>query len=99
MEEGKRFLDKALETESNDIAYTYRNYALYYQAKGDTNKAEDYFKKSFDSIKDSVDLLEYHYADFLINNDETNKGMEFLKKAVEKGEPEAIEKMNEIKKN
>ena len=99
LEEGKEFLEKALETENNDIAYTYRNYALYYQAKGEVNKAEEYFKKSFDSIKDSVDLLEYHYADFLIKIGQTEKGLVFLKKAVEKGEPEAINKMNEIKKN
>jgi Tfp pilus assembly protein PilF len=98
LEEGKEWLDKAMETENNDFGYTYRNFALYYQAKGDMNKAEDYFKKSFESITDTVDLLEYHYADFLIKNEETEKGLEFLKKAVEKGEPEAIEKMNEIKK-
>lgn len=99
LEEGKEFIEKALKTENNDIAYTYRNYALYYQAKGELNKAEDYFKKSFDTITDSVDLLEYHYADFLIKNGETEKGLKFLKKAIEKGEPEAIERMNEIKKN
>lgn len=99
LEEGKEFLEKALATENNDVAYTYRNLALYYQAKGEVNKAEDYFKKSFDAITDSVDLLEYHYADFLIKNEETEKGLEFLKKAVDKGEPEAIEKLNEIKKN
>jgi tetratricopeptide (TPR) repeat protein len=99
LEEGKDFLEKALKTINNDIAYTYRNYALYYQAKGELKKAEEYFKKSFDSINDSVDLLEYHYADFLIQNGETEKGLEFLKKAVDKGEPEAIEKLNEINKN
>jgi len=99
LEEGKEFLEKALATENNDVAYTYRNLALYYQAKGEVNKAEDYFKKSFDAITDSVDLLEYHHADFLIKNEETEKGLEFLKKAVDKGEPEAIEKLNEIKKN
>lgn len=99
LEEGKEFLEKALKTENNDIAYTYRNYALYYQAKGELSKAEDYFKKSFESVTDSVDLLEYHYADFLIKNGETEKGLKFLKIAVKKGEPEAIEKQNEIKKN
>jgi tetratricopeptide (TPR) repeat protein len=99
LEEAKEWIDKARETENNDFAYTYRNYALYYQAKEEMNKAEDYFKKSFESITDTVDLLEYHYADFLIKNGETEKGLVFLKKAVEKGEPEAIEKMNEIKKN
>lgn len=99
LEDGREFLEKALKTENNDIAYTYRNFALYYQAKGELNKAEDYFKKSFESITDSVDLLEYHFADFLIKNGETEKGLTFLKKATEKGEPEAIERMNEIKKN
>jgi tetratricopeptide (TPR) repeat protein len=103
LEEGKEWLDKAMETENNDVAYTYRNLALYYQAKGTIKKAEEYFKKSFDSITDTVtdtvDLLEYHYADFLIKNGDTVKGLEYLEKAVEKGEPEAIEKMNEIKKN
>jgi tetratricopeptide (TPR) repeat protein len=99
LEEGRMILEKALQTENNDIAYTNRNFALYYQAKGEMNKAEEYFKKSFDTIADSVDLLEYHYADFLIKNGETEKGLQFLKKAVEKGEPEAIERMNEIKKN
>ena len=88
-----------MKTENNNIAYTYRNFALYYQAKGEVTKAEDYFKKSFESKTDSVDLLEYHYSDFLITNGETEKGLEFLKKAVEKGEPESIERMNEIKKN
>lgn len=99
LEEGKEWLDKAIETENNDFAYTYRNLALYYQAKGELNKAEDLFKKAFESVKYSDELLEYHYADFLIQNGKTDKGLEFLKKAVEKGEPEAIEKMNEIKKN
>jgi tetratricopeptide (TPR) repeat protein len=99
LEEGKEFLEKALKTENNDIAYNYRNYALYYQAKGELNKTEYYFKKSFEFITDPVDLLEYHYADFLIKNGDTEKGLEFLKKAVDKGEPEAIEKLNKIKKN
>ncbi|MBX3238368.1 MAG: tetratricopeptide repeat protein [Chitinophagaceae bacterium] len=99
LEEGKEYLEKAVATEKNDVAYTYRNLALYYQAKGEMNKAEDFYKKAFDSITDSVDLLEYHYADFLIQNGKTDQGLEFLKKAVEKGEPEAIKKMNEIKKN
>lgn len=99
LEEGKEYLKKALETEDNDVAYTFRNFALYYQAKGEMDEAEDFFKKSFESVSDPVDLLEYHYADFLIQCGKTDKGMEYLKKALEKGEPEAIQKMNEIKKN
>ncbi|MDL2308076.1 tetratricopeptide repeat protein [Bacteroidales bacterium OttesenSCG-928-B11] len=96
LEEGKKWIDKALETGNNDIAYTYRNLALYFEAQGDMGKSEDYFKKSFDSATDSVDLLEYHYATFLMKNGEAEKGLEFLKKAVEKGELEAIKKMDEI---
>lgn len=97
LEEGKKWLDKAMKSGNNHISYTYRNLAIYYQVKGDWNMAEDYFRKSFESISDSVELLEYHYADFLFQVGEKDKALGFLKKAVEKGEPEAIEKMNEIK--
>lgn len=97
LEDGKEWLEKAMETKTNDIAYTYRNWALYYQARGELSKAEDFFKKSFDSITGSVDFLEYHYAVFLIQIGKKDDGLEFLKRAIEKGEYEAIEKMNEIK--
>lgn len=99
LEEGKSFLEKALQTENNDPAYTYRNFALYHQAKGEMKKAEEYFRKSFESITQSVDLLEYHYAEFLIMNGDKEKGLEFLKLAAQKGEHEAIEKLNKIEKN
>jgi tetratricopeptide (TPR) repeat protein len=96
LKQGKEWLDKAMESENNNPAYTYRNYALYYQAKGDVNEAQRYFKMSFEATSDSVDLLEFHYADFLIKNAEKETGLEFLRRAVEKGEPEAIRKMKEI---
>lgn len=98
LEEAKHYLEKALETKNNDIAYTNRNLALYYQAKGEMDKASEFFKKSFESLTEPVDLLEYHYSDFLIQNGETEKGLEFLNKAIEKGEPEASEKMEILKK-
>ncbi len=96
LEEGRGFLEKALKTENNDRAYSNRNFALYYQAKGDMNTAAEYFKKSFEVKTNTVDLLEYHFANFLISQGEKEKGMEFLKVAVDKGEPEAIERMNEL---
>jgi len=99
LEEGKQQLEKALKTENNDNAYTYRNLALYYLAKNELKQAESNFKLAFESQTVPVDLLELHYANFLINQGATEKGMEYLKKAVEKGEPEAIKRMNEIKKN
>jgi tetratricopeptide (TPR) repeat protein len=99
IEDGKKQLEQALETENNDNAYTYRNLALYYLAKNKIEKAETNFQLAFESETVPVDLLELHYANFLIKQGETEKGIEYLEKAVEKGEPEAINRMNEIKKN
>ncbi|WP_074405969.1 tetratricopeptide repeat protein [Aquimarina megaterium] len=99
LEEGKQQLEKALETENNDNAYTYRNFALYYFAKNEIDKAESNFQLAFEFETVSVDLLELHYANFLIKQDKIEKGMEYLKKAVKKGEPEAIKRMNGINNN
>lgn len=99
LDEGRAFLEKASQTENNDPAYTNRNFALYHQKKGDMEKAEEYFRKSFETSTNSVDLLEYHYAEFLIMNGDKERGLEFLKIAAQKGEHEAIEKLNEIEKN
>jgi tetratricopeptide (TPR) repeat protein len=97
LEEGNEWLKKALKTETNDVAYSYRNFALYYQAKGDMKKAEDYFEKAFKSLTQPVDLLEYHYADFLLQIGKKEECYKFLKVSVEKGEPEGIEKWNELR--
>ncbi len=99
IEEGKQQLEKALKTENNDNAYTYRNLALYHLAKNELEQAESNFQLAFESKTVPVDLLELHYADFLITQNERKKGIGYLEKAVEKGEPEAIKRMNEIKKN
>ena len=99
LEEAKEWLDKALETENNDVAYTYRNLALYHLGKEELNKTEEYFEKAFEYMTDTVDLLEFHYAEFLFKKGETEKALEFFKIGLNKGEPEAIERMIEIKKN
>ena len=99
LEEGRQQLEKALKTENNDNAYTYRNLALYHLAKNELDQAESNFKLAFESETVPVDLLELHYANFLINQGDIEKGIEYLEKAVEKGEPEAIKRKNEIKKN
>lgn len=99
LEEGRHQLEKAFKTENNDNAYTYRNLALYYLAKNDLEQAESNFQLAFETETVPVDLLELHYANFLFKKDEREKGMEFLKKAVEKGEAEAIKRMKEIKKD
>ena len=96
LEEGRQQLENALKTENNDNAYTYRNLALYHLAKNDLVQAETNFQLAFEAETFPVDLLELHYANFLIKKGEEEKGMEYLRKAVEKGEPEAIKRMNEI---
>jgi Tfp pilus assembly protein PilF len=99
IEKGKQQLEKALQTENNDNAYTYRNLALYHLAKNEIEKAESNFQLAFENETAPVDLLELHYANFLISQGKTEAGMEYLKKAVEKGESEAVKRMKEIKKN
>ncbi|MGD1958108.1 MAG: tetratricopeptide repeat protein [Fulvivirga sp.] len=97
LEEAKQQLDHARSTENNELAYSARNLALYYQAKNETEEAQKNFDLAFESATLPVDLLEFHYAKFLISKGETHKGIEYLEKAVEKGEPEAIALKNELK--
>jgi tetratricopeptide (TPR) repeat protein len=95
-ESGKHYLAMALQTGNNDRAYSYRNFALYHQKRGEMALAEENFRKAFGSISIPVDLLEYFYARFLLETGEKDKGMGYLKMAVDKGEPEAIEFMKKI---
>ncbi len=96
-EEGKKQLESALQTENNDQAYTHRNLALYHIAVNEPEKAETEFQLAFANETIPVDLLELHYANFLISQGHREKGIEYLKKAVGKGEPEAINRIKEIK--
>lgn len=96
LESGKFYLHTALKTESNDAGYSYRNFALYHQKRKEYEQAEEYFQKAFNNIDLPIDLLEYFYAQFLFEVSEQERGMEYLKKAVEKGEPEAIKLMNSL---
>lgn len=97
LETGKFYLHTALQAKNNDQAYSYRNLALYHQMRKEYSLAEENFQKAFNNIVLPVDLLEYFYARFLLEIGEVEKGMEFLNKAVEKGEPEAIELSKQIK--
>lgn len=95
LEEGKAWVDRALQTDNNDHAYSYRNLALYYWSQTNIDLAHQNFKKAFD-LKTPVDLLEFHYAEFLFSQGYRDQGIHFLKMAVEKNEPEAIAKMKEV---
>jgi tetratricopeptide (TPR) repeat protein len=96
LESGKFYLHTALKTDNNDVGYSYRNFALYHQKRKEYGQAEEYFQKAFNNIVLPIDLLEYFYAQFLFEVGEKERGMEYLKKAVEKGEPETIQLMNII---
>lgn len=96
LEEAKHCLEEAIATENNELAYHYRNVAVYYAAKGETEKAEEYFKLAFEEASYPVDLLEFEYANFLFNQEKTDEGMKYLQLAVKKNEPEAIQYFKKI---
>jgi Tfp pilus assembly protein PilF len=96
LEEGKQWLEKALRTENNNDAYSLRNLALYHQAKGEFNLAETYFLKAFQEKEGAVDLLELHFAAFLLNQGRKEEALSYLEQAVAKGEPEAIKQMKKM---
>lgn len=79
-------LEKALSTADNDIAYTYRNFALYHFKKGELEKAEAYFKLFIDSVTIPVDSLELHYSEFLFAQGKEGDGQKYLNMAIEKGD-------------
>ncbi len=97
LEEGKTYLEKALKLDNNDHAYSYRNLGLYHFKRGEYEKAEESFQLAFGSITDTVDLLDFHYAKFLIESDKPTLGMKHLEIAVKIGDPEAIALMNKLK--
>lgn len=96
LEEGKKWLNQALKTENNDQAYSFRNLALYHQQREEMELAEANFLKAFETANPQVDLLEYHYADFLFLQGRTDEGMKYMKLAAEKNELEAIQRMKEL---
>lgn len=99
LEKGKEYIERALETLNNDNAYSYRNLALYHQAKGQMELAERNFKKAFQKMVTPVDLLELHYGEFLLIQGKNKEGFEYIKQAVEKGEPEALKRIKELENN
>jgi tetratricopeptide (TPR) repeat protein len=95
LEEGVSHLGKAMETGNNDIAYTLRNFALYHQRKKEFDLAEEFFRKSFDQ-QTPVDLLEYHYGGFLLEQGDTVNAKAFFLKSAQKKEEEGVSKLREL---
>lgn len=96
LEIGKEYLDRAIKTNNNDNAYSFRNLAVYYQKKGDAELAETFFQKAFD-CHTPVDLLDYFYGKFLIDKGENENGLEHIQVSADLGEREGIELLEELK--
>lgn len=94
-EEGKFYLNKALETGNNDIAYTYRNMALYHQHKKEFHLAEEFYQKAFAQHAD-VDLLEFHYGEFQLELGNLDNARTYLAKSAARREAEGISKLAEL---
>ncbi|MDW3651434.1 MAG: tetratricopeptide repeat protein [Bacteroidia bacterium] len=96
-DKGRACIKEALLSNENDVAYSFRNLALYHLAKGEIEEARGYFELSYENISQPVDLLDFHYAEFLLEVGEREKGMEYLQRSVNKGEPVAIRKMQSLR--
>lgn len=89
------FLKKAQKMDNNDIAYSYRNQALYHQLKNDHQRAEEFFTKSLKQ-NTPVDLLEFHYAEFLLKSGAGGKAKQFFMMSVQKKEERGIARAKQL---
>ncbi len=89
LEEGKRWIEKAIQTKNNDTAYSHRNLALFYLKSKDYKLSENHFRKAYNSIKIPVDLLDYHYAELLLASNRKEEAILYLKKSLQNGEGDA----------
>ncbi|MFZ6013985.1 MAG: tetratricopeptide repeat protein [Bacteroidota bacterium] len=95
LDEGLSYVEKAEQTGNNDPAYTFRNFALYHQRKKQFDLAEEFFQKSF-GRNTPVDLLEYHYGEFLLEQGKVEQAKTFFQKSAEKNEAEGAHKLREL---
>ncbi|WP_084138327.1 tetratricopeptide repeat protein [Chryseolinea serpens] len=93
--EGVLCLEKAMQNEQNDPAYTYRNFALYHQHKKAFHLAEQFFQRSFNEGT-PVDLLEYYYAEFLLEQGDIENAKAFFLKSAQKNEEEGIARLRQF---
>lgn len=96
LDEANVYIKKVLESENYNLAYCYRSIGLYHYLKEEFKESEKYYDLAFQHKVNDIDLLEYHYSELLIATNRLDKGVEFLRKAGEKGEIEAIKKLETI---
>jgi Tfp pilus assembly protein PilF len=92
-DEGLAYVQKAIETGNNDRAYSFRNLALYHQMKGDFVKAEEFYQTAF-AEGTPVDLLEYHYGEFLLQTGDSEGAEVYFQKSAEKNEMEGLNRIS-----
>jgi tetratricopeptide (TPR) repeat protein len=95
LEEGKSYLEKAIKTGNNDVAYSYRNMALYHQRKGNFVLAEDFYQEAFSQEAD-VDLLAFHYGEFLLEQGEIERARSYFAQSAARKEEDGIRKLAEL---
>lgn len=95
LEEGRSYLERAMQTANNDAAYTFRNFALYHQRKKEFDLAEKFFQRAFDQ-QTPVDLLEYHYGEFLLEQGDAENAKLFFQKSASKNEEEGITGLRQL---
>ena len=99
LEEGLSFVEKSMAIGDNQDGYSYRNLALYYQAKGNPTKSEECFKKALEYDEYHVDLLHYHYALFLESKGDLTGAIEHLEKSASFKEEQGIEKLKYLRES
>lgn len=96
LEEGLEYIQQAEKTGNNDPAYTLRNFALYYQRRMEFDQAEKYFQAAL-AKNTPVDLLEYHYGEFLLEQGNIEKAQTYFQKSADKSEEEGILQLARLK--
>ena len=94
-EKGKSYIDLAINTGKNNLAYSYRNLALYFEQIKDLDQAEKHFQKALE-IHTPVDLLEYFYGKHLLAKGNKDDAIEYLTIAANKGHMDALELLQQV---
>lgn len=97
IEEGRICLEKAASCGNNSKPYSLRNHGAYYAAIGKQRKAKKQYKKALKLSKDDpTDLLEFQFANLLLEKGKTRKAEKYLKIAADRGEKLALERLEEL---
>jgi tetratricopeptide (TPR) repeat protein len=95
-DKARAYLKKASNTPGNHPGYTMRNVAILHWLEGDMDAAGKEFTNALSEYGD-VDLLEFHYARYLLEVGERQAAIQFAEISAEKGEPAGLDLMKTLK--